>query len=157
MLVDYIPLAFSERSADRGRIKKLRYAVESVEAIYGKPAGALLRSLRRLQDPLGEQQDAHVTLTRLQALARQPPKGLPKEAVFLMGRMAESHVATAAHGRSDFEKFYPKLRKRWKRLRHKLDQLRERAIPSNPMTPDTSNQIAPGSGTGDTCTEPKVS
>jgi CHAD domain-containing protein len=39
--------------AVRGRTKKLRYAVESVGAIYGKPADALLRSLRRLQDPLG--------------------------------------------------------------------------------------------------------
>lgn len=149
--------SMEEYHAVRGRIKKLRYAVESVEAIYGKPADAFLRSLQRLQDPLGEQQDAHVTLTRLQELARQPPKGLPTEAVFLMGRMAESHVAAAAHGRSDFEKSYPKLRKRWKRLRHKLDQLRERAIPSNPMTPDNSNHTAAGNGTGDTSTEPKVS
>ena len=122
--------------AVRGRIKKLRYAVESVGAVYGKPADALLRSLRRLQGPLGEQQDAHVTLARLQALARQPRTALPMEAVFLMGRMAEDHVAAGTQGRSDFEKFYPKLRKRWKRLRRRLDQLNTQTHePSETMSP----------------------
>lgn len=113
--------------AVRGRIKKLRYAVESVAPIYGKPADALLRSLRRLQDPLGEQQDAHVTLTRLQALARQPKAKLSAETLFLMGRMAESHVAAGARGRDDFARRYPKLRKRWKRLRRRLDRLNTQA------------------------------
>lgn len=113
--------------AVRGRIKKLRYAVESVAPIYGKPAEALLRSLRQLQDPLGEQQDAHVTLTRLQALARQPSAGLSAEALFLMGRMAESHAAAGGRGRDDFARRYPKLRKRWKRLRRRLDRLNTQA------------------------------
>ena len=109
--------------AVRGRIKKLRYAIESVAAIYGKPADALLRSLRRLQDPLGDQQDAHVTLTRLQALVRQPKADLSAETLFLMGRMAGGHAAAGARGRDDFEDRYPKLRKRWKRLRRRLDRL----------------------------------
>ncbi len=107
----------------RGRIKKLRYAIESLAPVYGKPADALLRSLRRLQDPLGEQQDAHVTLARLHALARQPKADLGAETLFLMGRMAEGHAAAGARGRDDFEKRYPKLRKRWKRLRRRLDRL----------------------------------
>ena len=113
--------------AVRGRIKKLRYVIEAVAPLYGKPADALLRSLRRLQDPLGEQQDAHVTLIRLQALARQPKADLSAETLFVMGRMAESHAAKGARGRDDFEKRYPKLRKRWKRLRRRLDRLNTQA------------------------------
>ncbi len=113
--------------AVRSRIKKLRYALESVAPIYGKPADALLRSLRRLQDLLGEQQDAHVTLSRLQALARRPQANLSAETLFLMGRMAESHAAAGARGRDAFEKRYPKLRKRWKRLRRRLDRLNTQA------------------------------
>lgn len=120
--------------AARGRIKKLRYAIESVAAIYGKPADALLRSLRRLQDPLGEQQDAHVTLTRLQALAHQAKAALPAETLFLMGRMAESHAAAGARGREDFEKRYPKLRKRWQRFRRRLDRLNTQVQPSGDST-----------------------
>jgi CHAD domain-containing protein len=113
--------------AARGRIKKLRYAIESVAPIYGKAADALLRSLRRLQDALGEQQDAHVTLTRLQALTRQHRTHLSAEASFLMGRMAERHAAAATRGRDDFAKRYPKLRKRWKRLRLRFDRIDSRA------------------------------
>lgn len=119
--------SMEEYHAVRSRIKKLRYAVESVAAIYGKSAGALLRSLRRLQDPLGEQQDAHVTLARLQALARRPKADLCAETLFVMGRIAEGHAAAGAQGRADFEKRYPKLRKRWKRLRRRLDRLNMQA------------------------------
>jgi len=126
--------------AVRGRIKKLRYAIESVATIYGKPADALLRSLRRLQDPLGEQQDAHVTFIRLQALARQPIADLSAETLFLMGRMAESHAAAGARGRDDFERRYPKLRKRWQRLRRKLDRLNSQALP--PAEPTGSARSA---------------
>ena len=126
--------------AVRGRIKKLRYAIESVATIYGKPADALLRSLRRLQDPLGEQQDAHVTFIRLQALARQPIADLSAETLFLMGRMAESHAAAGARGRDDFERRYPKLRKRWQRLRQKLDRLNSQALP--PAEPTGSARSA---------------
>ena len=44
----------------RGQVKKLRYALEAVAAIYGKPADEMLRALRRWQEKLGVQQDAAV-------------------------------------------------------------------------------------------------
>jgi hypothetical protein len=68
-----------------------------------------------------------VTLTRLQALTRQHRTHLSAEASFLMGRMAERHAAAATRGRDDFAKRYPKLRKRWKRLRLRLDRIDSRA------------------------------
>jgi triphosphatase len=132
--------SMEDYDAARGRIKKLRYAIESVAPIYGKPADALLRSLRRLQDALGEQQDAHVTLTRLQALTRQHRTHLSAEASFLMGRMAERHAAAATRGRDAFAKRYPKLRKRWKRLRLRLDGVDSRARqPADSTSPPGSD------------------
>jgi CHAD domain-containing protein len=111
----------------RGRIKKLRYAVEAVEPIYGSPAKQALRLLRRLQDQLGVQQDADVAATRLHQLVRSARAGLPVQTAFEMGRMAERHRAAGARARDEYERTRHKLRKRWKRLRHKLDELDERA------------------------------
>ena len=64
--------------AVRGRVKKLRYTLETVAVIFGKPAGEQVRiTMRRWVEKLGTQQDADVASRRLQALAMQPPKGLP--------------------------------------------------------------------------------
>ena len=72
----------------RGQVKKLRYALEAVAAIYGKPADEMVRALRRWQESLGVQQDAAVAMQRLKALASAPPKSIPAETLFLMGRLA---------------------------------------------------------------------
>src|SRR6202522_2911887 len=77
--------------AVRGNVKKLRYVLESVAVILGKPADGMVRSLRRWQEELGMQQDADVAGRRLQALATVPPKGLPPETLFVMGRLAAHH------------------------------------------------------------------
>jgi CHAD domain-containing protein len=107
--------------AVRGQVKKLRYALEAVAVIYGKPAEDMLRALRRWQDKLGVQQDAAVASRRLQALAGAPPKGMPPETLFLMGRIAEHYVRTAARARTQYAKGYRKVRGRWKRLRNKFE------------------------------------
>ena len=82
----------------RGQVKKLRYALEAVAVIYGKPADEMLRALRRWQEKLGVQQDAAVASRRLKALAGAPPKGIPPETLFLMGRLAEHYAGAAAAG-----------------------------------------------------------
>jgi len=107
--------------AVRGQVKKLRYALEAVAVIYGKPAEDMLRALRRWQDKLGAQQDAAVASRRLQALAGAPPKGIPPETLFLMGRFAEHYVRAAARARKLYAKGYRKVRGRWKRLRNKFE------------------------------------
>ncbi len=101
----------------RGQVKKLRYALEAVAAIYGKPADQMLRTLRRWQDKLGVQQDAAVASRRLKALASAPPAGIPPETLFLMGRLAEHYASTAVRARKLYAKHYRKVRGRWKRLR----------------------------------------
>jgi CHAD domain-containing protein len=104
----------------RGHVKKFRYALEAVETIYGKPADEMLRSLRRWQEKLGVQQDAAVASRRLKALAAAPPKGIPPETLFLMGRLAEHYASDALRARKLYAKGYRKTRRRWKKLRMKF-------------------------------------
>ena len=58
----------------RGQVKKLRYVLEAVAALYGKPAAEMVRALCRWQENLGLQQDAAVAMQRLNALARANPR-----------------------------------------------------------------------------------
>ena len=67
----------------RRRAKQLRYATECGLSLFGKPAEELLKALRRLQERLGEQQDAHMARNRLTALAAEADGTLPRaDAVF---------------------------------------------------------------------------
>jgi CHAD domain-containing protein len=117
----------------RMRAKKLRHAIESVAVIYGKPAEEILRALRRLQDRLGVQQDAHVAKNRLLGLATDPPKEFSSETVFLMGRLAERESASIASGRKRIDKAWRRVRgRRWKALRAKLEELRPK-VPEAPV------------------------
>lgn len=109
--------------AVRGHVKKLRYALETVAVIFGKPAGEMVRSLRRWQEKLGTQQDANVASQRLQALAAEPPKGLPPETLFLMGQLAAHYANQALKARKRHPRAYRKVRGRWKALKSKLEQL----------------------------------
>jgi triphosphatase len=107
--------------AVRGHVKKLRYALEAVAVIYGKPADEMLRAMRRWQDKLGVQQDAAVAGRRLKALASAPPKRIPPETLFLMGRLAEHYASAAVRARKLNPKGYRKVRGRWKRLRMRFE------------------------------------
>lgn len=107
----------------RGQVKKLRYALEAVAAIYGKPASEMLRALCRWQEKLGMQQDAIVASRRLQALAGAPPKDIAPETLFLMGRLAAHYASAASRARKLHAKAYRKVRGRWKRLRTMLEDL----------------------------------
>jgi CHAD domain-containing protein len=105
----------------RGLVKKFRYTLETVAVIYGKPADEMLRTLRRWQEKLGVQQDAAIAIRRLKALASAPPKGIPPETLFLMGRLAEHYASAAVRARKLYTKGYRKVRGRWKRLRMKFE------------------------------------
>jgi triphosphatase len=106
----------------RGQVKKLRYALEAVADLYGKPANDTIRALRRWQENLGVQQDAAVAMQRLNALAGANPTGIPAETLFLMGRLAERHLGTAAQARKRCATGYRKVRQKWKKLRMKFEK-----------------------------------
>jgi triphosphatase len=104
----------------RGQVKKLRYALDAVAVIYGKPADEMLRALGRWQENLGVQQDAAMASRRLAALAVAPPKGLPPETLFLMGRLAEHYASAVARARKRHSRGYRKVREGWRRLRSRF-------------------------------------
>jgi triphosphatase len=106
----------------RGQVKKLRYVLEAVAALYGKPADDMIRALRRWQESLGLQQDAAVAMQRLNDLAGAKPKGIPAETLFLMGRLAERHLAAARQARKRCATGYRKVREKWKKLRTKFEK-----------------------------------
>jgi hypothetical protein len=93
----------------------------------------MVRSLRRWQEKLGMQQDADVAGRRLQALAAEPPKGLPPETLFLMGRLAAHYADRALKARKRHPRAYRKVRGRWKTLKSKLEPLtaHEAPLPSS--------------------------
>jgi CHAD domain-containing protein len=107
----------------RGEVKKLRYALEAVAALYGKPAAGLIRALRRWQEDLGVQQDAAMATQRLNHLAGAKLAGIPSETLFLMGRLAESRMSAARQARKRYASGYRKVREKWKKLRSKFEKL----------------------------------
>ena len=127
--------------AVRGRVKKLRYTLETVAVIYGKPADEMLRALRRWQERLGVQHDADVASRRLHALAAKPPHGISPETLFLMGRLAQHHATTAAQAVEGLAKAYRKVRERWKKMRAELPGS-EREPKPDPVAPPALEQSA---------------
>ena len=75
------------------------------------------------------QQDADVAGRRLQTLATEPPKGLPPETLFLMGRLAAHYADQALKARKRHPRAYRKVRGRWKALKSKLEQLTAHEAP----------------------------
>ncbi|MFL6602682.1 MAG: CHAD domain-containing protein [Steroidobacteraceae bacterium] len=121
--------AMESYHAVRANVKKVRYLLESVSGMFGKPAGGMVRSLRRWQEKLGVQQDADVASRRLQSLAAAPPKGLPPETLFLMGRLAAHYADRASKARKRHPRAYRKVRGRWKVLKSKLEEVTPRLPP----------------------------
>jgi triphosphatase len=120
--------------AVRGRVKKLRYALESATVVFGKPADMMVKALRRWQEKLGAQQDADVAGRRLRALAAEPPKGLPAQTLFLMGQLAAHYQDQAWKARKRHPRAYRKVRSRWKALKSRLHP-EQKAPPPAPSGP----------------------
>lgn len=103
----------------RKRGKRLRYALEFLSNVYGKPAENLVKALKNLQDVLGDHQDAVVAAGYLRELSvkRGGNRKLPPEAVFVMGGIARRYQERAEELRAQFPEVYDKIKgKRWKKL-----------------------------------------
>jgi CHAD domain-containing protein len=130
----------------RRRAKQLRYAIECSVAMLGKPAEDLLKSLRRLQDGLGANQDAYMAQQRLVALTAESGAVLPPATLFLMGRIAESHARNAAQARQTLARRWRKVAGgRWKALRARIAELNAAAMPQllAPVGPQSPEPVAP--------------
>ncbi|MGH2556362.1 MAG: CHAD domain-containing protein [Actinomycetota bacterium] len=99
----------------RIRGKRLRYALEFLSPVYGRPAGRLAKRLEAVQDVLGLHQDAQVAMSWLRDLALDPGSTLTPNTIFVMGRIAEHHAQEATGARTRFSKLYGKIKgKRWR-------------------------------------------
>jgi hypothetical protein len=111
----------------RRRAKQLRYSIECGTSLFGKSAEGMLRALRRLQDVLGAQQDAHMSKSRLAALAGENGP-LPPQTLFLMGRLAEHHLAATREVRKALTRAWRKVSgRRWKVLCACMQELNDAA------------------------------
>ncbi|MBV9358815.1 MAG: CHAD domain-containing protein [Chloroflexi bacterium] len=100
----------------RIRGKRLRYAVEFVSEVYGRPADRFIRAMTEQQDVLGDHQDAQVGIHRLESLAEEPNAQLSPHQVFLAGRLAERLSDQAADLRERFPDVYRQVQKCWRDL-----------------------------------------
>jgi CHAD domain-containing protein len=83
----------------RKKGKRLRYALEPLQGIYGKPSEKMVELLKTVQDDLGDHQDLIVAARLMQELSTAAD--LPPRAIFSMGSMAERHLGDAAEMRAD--------------------------------------------------------
>jgi CHAD domain-containing protein len=130
----------------RRRAKQLRYALEAGAVMYGKPADEMLKALRRMQDRLGAQQDAHMARNHLIALAADPACGLPPATLFLMGKLAEHHTRVTVDARATVTKSWRKVRgRRWKALRARLGEIDHAAAEPSPLPSAPAAVLGTGS------------
>jgi len=86
----------------RKKGKRLRYALEPLQGIYGKPAEKMVDLLKDVQDDLGDNQDLVAAAQSLKELAAAGE--LPPRAVFSLGAMAGGYSRDAAELRASFLK-----------------------------------------------------
>jgi triphosphatase len=108
----------------RKKGKRLRYALEPLQEIYGKQAKKMVKLLKRIQDDLGDHQDLIVSGGLMEELGVAGDR--PPQAAFSMGSMAERYSREASELRSGFLGSKPlrtlKDGKEWKKLRKKLEK-----------------------------------
>lgn len=89
----------------RIRAKRARYAAEAVSPSVGKPARRFARAATRVQDVLGEHQDACIAGRWLRTVARDAPAPV----VFAAGMLAERERRAANRARKRFPKAWRRL------------------------------------------------
>jgi triphosphatase len=108
----------------RKKGKRLRYALEPLQEIYGKPAKKMVKLLKKVQDDLGDHQDLVVASGLMEELGVAGDR--PPQAAFSMGTMSEGYDREASEIRAGFLGSKPlrKLKggKEWKKLRKKLEK-----------------------------------
>ena len=108
----------------RKKGKRLRYALEPLQEIYGKPAQKMVKLLKKTQDDLGDHQDLIVAAGLMEHLGVAGDR--PPQAAFSMGTMSERYGSEASEIRAGFLGSKPlrtlKDGKEWKKLRKTLEK-----------------------------------
>jgi triphosphatase len=108
----------------RIRGKRLRYALEFLEGVYGPPARNLVGPLVEIQDLLGLQQDAQVSIAALREIAARDRSGFSRETWVAIGELAQAYHARARGCREGVPRVLRRLRGGdWRALRRTMDGL----------------------------------
>jgi CHAD domain-containing protein len=95
--------------AVRIKVKRARYAAELAETMVGRPATRFVARAKKVQDILGEHQDAAVAEERLRNLV-DPHGGHPGR--LLAGKLVTRQRARRQAAQMDFFEQWPKLKRR---------------------------------------------
>jgi triphosphatase len=108
----------------RKKGKRLRYALEPLQEIYGNPAKKMVKLLKNMQDDLGDNQNLIVAAGLMEELGVAGDR--PPQDAFSMGSMAERYGREASETRAGFLGSMPlrtlKDGKPRKKLRMKLEK-----------------------------------
>jgi CHAD domain-containing protein len=109
--VEALPEAPGDADLHEVRIKakRARYAAELAAPVAGRPAERFVEKAKRLQDILGEHQDAVVAEGRLRELFAGVPG---RRASFVAGRLVERQRARRLAARAAFADAWPKVERR---------------------------------------------
>jgi CHAD domain-containing protein len=102
--------------AARIRVKRLRYTVDALTAVYGRRAGELVIELKALQDLLGEHQDCAVAIEWLRQTALSDRKW-PALTLVRTGELMEQRRHHMAELREAWPSALEAVEKRWRPLR----------------------------------------
>jgi triphosphatase len=119
----------------RKKGKRLRYTLEFVSEVYGKPVQKRIKPLKALQDDLGDHQDAVVAAAYLRELGTTTSQSrVPRGVAFTMGVYAERCTREAKDLRSNVPGSKPFLTlakgKKWKKFEKVLENRRKASIPN---------------------------
>jgi len=96
----------------RIKVKRARYATELATPVAGARAERFATKAKRLQDILGDHQDAVVAEEYLRNLVRDLPG---RRATFVAGRLVERQRARRLAARAKFARYWPKVERRGRR------------------------------------------
>ena len=105
----------------RIRAKRLRYATECVQELYGQPARRLIEALEDVQDVLGRSQDAETAIARLEEVADADHQPSP-ETQQALDRLTERETSVLAQRDEAFGAAWSRLRERWTPFKRALDE-----------------------------------
>ena len=102
--------------------KRLRYSLEFVARLYGKPAKRALSRMVAMQDMLGLFQDTRMAVGRLRSLsAPNATRQMPAAALFALGQVAQRYEQQAAELLQQFPAVYAGMKgKDWRTLKKAL-------------------------------------
>jgi triphosphatase len=110
--------------------KRLRYALETFEPLFGRRTAKMIERTKDLQDILGEHQDHIFAIQWMRENAMRDAADLPPETLIQIGELIERRREEVNEIHGSWSKSYARVRKAWKRTKKEIkSELRDNASP----------------------------